>query len=139
MDEVIRIIESNSPDGTSKGDAVRGGEEQTKAPVKPGRKSNFTTPKDLTIAQEVAAAEAHVAPYGKTLYRFEQAAEKANSNPNFDHTVTGKNIQDRFKTLLEDFSTCDLKYKVMSGVDGEIEELDDLLGDILEAKKSLDA
>ena len=60
-------------------------------PAKPGRKSKFTASQDLIIAQEVAAAEAHVAHHGETLSRFEKASKMANENPNFEHKVTGKN------------------------------------------------
>lgn len=106
---------------------------------KPGRKSKFTTTEDLIIAQEVAAAEAHVSPHGETLTRFEKSAEKANLNPNFKHTVTGKNIQDRFKKILDDFAARDARDQNMSGTGGEVGELDQLLGDMLEAKKDKEA
>lgn len=100
-----------------------------------GRKSRFFQAEDLIIAQEVAAAKVHIPPHGATLAWFEKAAEKANENPSFKHKVTGKNVQGRFRKLLDDLSKRDAKHKVLSGVGGEIEELDEMLGDLLEAKK----
>ena len=106
---------------------------------KPGRKSKFTGTDDLIIAQEVFASEAHVAPHGEALSSSETAALKANANPNFTHKVTGKHIQDRFKKLLDQYAKRNGQDSVHSGVGGEIGELDELLGDILKAKRDLGA
>eukprot|EP00171_Calliarthron_tuberculosum_P017794 IDg17794t1 len=46
---------------------------------------------------------------------------------------------DRFKTLLDDFARRDAKDRNLSGVSGEIGELDDLLSDMIEARKDCDA
>ena len=108
-------------------------------PGKPGRKSKFTASQDLIIAQEVAAAEAHVAPHGETLSRFEKASKMANENPNFGHKVTGKNIQDRFKKPLDDYSRRNGRDRNMSGTGRELGELDQLLEDLLEAKRDREA
>lgn len=71
---------------------------------KAGRNSKFTGEEELVIAQRVFATDAHVAPHGETLDRFEFAARKANENPQFYHEVSGKNLQDRFKKLIDDFA-----------------------------------
>lgn len=87
---------------------------------KAGRKSKFTGEEDLVIAQEVFAADAHVAPHGETLTRFEMAARKANENPQFHHEVSGKNLQDRFKKLIDDFARSDNRDRLMSGTGGKL-------------------
>eukprot|EP00171_Calliarthron_tuberculosum_P001015 IDg1015t1 len=68
---MVEIIDMTSPAEGAPSTVVAQAKQQTK----PGRKSKFTTPKDLIIVQKVAAAEAHVAPHGATLSRFEKAAE----------------------------------------------------------------
>ena len=119
------------------------GKDKTKGnggrPPKAGRISKFTPQEDLIITQEVAAAAAHLAPHGKIHTRFEKAAEAAKANPNFTPQVTGKSVQDRFKKLLDDFASRDAKDSNLSGVGGEIGELDDLLCDMLEARRDRDA
>lgn len=107
--------------------------------AKLGCKSRLTTPEDLIIVQEVAAAEAHVAPHGETLVRLETSSEQAMKTTNSKHSVTAKNIPDLFKKLLGDYAVRDANNRNGSGVDGDIGELDDLLGEFLEARKDIEA
>ena len=69
----------------------------------------------------------------------QKASKIANENPNFGHKVTGKIIQDRFKKLLDNYSRRDGRDRNMSGTGGELGELDQLLGDLLEAKRDREA
>lgn len=115
-----------------------GSDKEPKPKAKPGRRSKFSTAENLIIIQEVAASKAHIAPHGETMARFKEADIKANANPSFAHSVNAKSIQDRFLRLVEDFETRDAQDKVMSGVGGEIGEVDALLGDIVEARKDLE-
>lgn len=95
----------------------------TKPASRPGRKSNFTFTKDLIIAQEVSAAEADVAPHGKTFFSSDTAAYKAKQNPNFGHNITGKYIQDRLKKLIDDFRIRDGIHHNLPRTGSEIEDL----------------
>ena len=114
-----------------------GFDKEPKPKAKPGRRSKFSTSENLIIIQEVAASKAHIAPHGETMARFQEAAIEANANPSFAHSVNAKSIHDRFLRLVEDFETSDAQEKAMSGVGEEIEEVDALLGDIVEARKDL--
>lgn len=106
--------------------------------AKSGRHSRFTAEEDLLIVREVCAAQAHIASFGETRTRFENAATKANENPLLRARVTWKSIQDRYKRLQETFEKGQDAQQVLSGVGGgamgEIEEL--LLG-MREAKDDL--
>lgn len=89
----------------------------------------------MVIAEEVFAADAHVAPHGDSLLRFELPFRKANEKPHFNHEVSAKNLEDRYKKLIDDFAKKDSRDRLISGTGGEIVESDQLLGDILEAKR----
>ena len=137
--------ESNSIPTTEKGKktgavvvgADDGSDKEPKPKAKPERRSQFSTAENLIIIQKVAASKAHIASHGETMARFKAATNKANANPSFVHSVNAKSIQDRFLRLVEDFETRDAQDKMMSGVSGEIGEVDALLGDIVEARKDL--
>jgi len=48
--------------------------------VSRGRRPTFTYADDLIVAREVAAANAHIAPYGEVQKRFALAAQRTNTN-----------------------------------------------------------
>lgn len=83
----------------------------------------------------MSADDAHVEPHREALSRFEMAARKSNENTHLKHEISGKNLQDRFKKLIGDFARSDNRDRLMCGTGGEIGELDQLLGDMLEAKR----
>lgn len=109
------------------------------SPSNAGRKSKFSSDEDLVIAQKVSAADPHGAPHPETMSCFEVAARKANENPHFKNDISGKNLQDRFKKLTDDFARRENRGWLMSGTGGEIGELDHLLGDMLEAMRETQA
>lgn len=107
-----------------------------------GRRSKFNNDEDFIIVQEVMASEAHIAPHGETASRFEAATQKCLLNPNFRkqaRQVKSKCIQDRYKKLLEDFETRDKDDHNRSGTGGEIGEMDNLMGEMSQARKDADA
>eukprot|EP00171_Calliarthron_tuberculosum_P017460 IDg17460t1 len=106
-------------------------------PKKLDRSPTFTLDDDITIVWEVSAAKAHLAPFGDVLKRFATAAERANKNQNLKNKVTTKRLQDRFKKLMDVFEKKDASERMMSGISGQIGEVEDLLGSILEAQKDL--
>ena len=79
MAEVVDMTSTASPIPEEKDKTEGNGAQSPKA----GRKSKFAAQENLIITQEVAAAEAHLAPYGETHMRFEKSAEATKANPNF--------------------------------------------------------
>lgn len=53
-----------------------------------GHRPNLTANNDLTIAREVATAQARVAPNGATRERFDVAANRANATLKLSYNVT---------------------------------------------------
>eukprot|EP00171_Calliarthron_tuberculosum_P002886 IDg2886t1 len=104
-------------------------------PPKQGRGSTFTDADDIIIIREVAAAKAHLAPFGQVLKRYKDAADLANRNPQLSAKATAKRLQDRYKKLMYAFARTDRKEQQMSGIGGEVRELDELLGRMMEAQE----
>ena len=102
-----------------------------------GKRHRFTPEDDLIILREVAAANAHVAGYGEIQKSFAVATENANCNPSLSAKVTAKSLQDRYKKLLENFRRADAADRRMSGVGGEMCEMDELLGMMEEARNDV--
>ena len=76
-----------------------------------GRRPKFTAKKDLILVREVAAARAHVAPYGDIRTLFATAAHWANSNADFKCKVNAKTLQDRYLKLQSSFDRRDSEDK----------------------------
>lgn len=106
---------------------------------KAGRHSRFTCDEDLIIVREVAAARAHIAGFGETRRKFENVAANVNENPSMNQKVTWKSVQDRYKRLQADFDKSDKRNQMMSGVGGEVGELEELLMEMREARDDMDS
>lgn len=103
--------------------------------VKAGWRPEFTPVEDLIIVREVSASKAHIAPYAEIGDRFNTPSDKSNDNPQMSKKLTAKSLQDRYKKLQDQFHVYDTKHRVIGGVGGDIDELDELLGGIAEAGK----
>ena len=104
---------------------------------RPGRRPKFTPFDDLVLVREVAAAKAHVAPNGTTKERFETAAKKANTTKRLSCPVTCKSIQYRYKHIQGRFDDHDRVDALMSGVGGEVGEMEELLISMREARQDM--
>lgn len=100
-----------------------------------GRRPKFTPDDDLVLVREVAAAKAHVAPNGATKERFETAAKKSNATHRLSCVVTWKSIQDRYKRIQTRFDERDRVESLMSGVGGDVGEMEELLSSMKEARQ----
>ena len=100
-----------------------------------GRRPKFTAEEDLILVREVAAAHAHVAPYGDIRTRFAAAAHCANSNADFKCKVNAKSLQDRYLKLQSSFDRRDSEEHGMSGVGGAVGEMDELPGMMAEVRQ----
>lgn len=108
-------------------------------PSNKGRRATFTPSDDIIIVREVSASKAHIAPFGEVLSRCAEAAHRANANPNLSAPVSSKRLQDRYKKLMDAFAKKDRQERMMSGIGGEVGELNELLGELLEAQEDLRA
>ena len=102
-----------------------------------GRRPKFTPDDDLVLVREVAAAKAHIAPNGATKERFETAAKKSNATKRLSCAVTWKSVQDRYKRIQSRFDERDKIDGLMSGVGGEVGEMEELLSAMREARQDL--
>ena len=138
MADIIPAASSHSPNDqsitTSDDDKI----ESTSAAVRRGRRPKFTAKEDLIIAREVSASKAHIASFGTKRERFAVAAERANANPAMKTSVSSKSIQDRYVKLQTLFDRGDAAQRKMSGVGGEVGELEELLGEMQEARDDLE-
>jgi hypothetical protein len=112
--------------------------ESTVAAVRRGRRPKFTAKEGLVIAREVAASKAHIASFGNKRDLFTVAAGRANANPAMNTTVTSKSIQDRYLKLQTFYDRGETAQRKMSGVGGEVGELEELLGAMQEARADLE-
>lgn len=80
---------------------------------------------------------AYVAKYAEFQSSFSEAAEPANLKPSLSAIVTCKRRQDRFKKLIHSFERKDILERRMSGFGGEVGELNEISGEILEAQKDI--
>ena len=55
---------------------------------KAGRQSRFSNEEELILVRDVAASSAHLAAFGETREKFEQAAAKINGNETMKEKVT---------------------------------------------------
>lgn len=69
----------------------------------------------------------HVDGFGETRKKFTAVVESVNHNPLMWQKVTWKGIQDRFKSLQQDFDKEDKRNQKMYGVGGEAGEMKRLL------------
>lgn len=102
-----------------------------------GRRPKFTPEDDLMLVREVAAAKAHLAPNGATKERYETAANKANATRRLTCPVTWKSVQDRYKRIQARFDERERVESLMSGVGGELGEIEELLSSMKEARQDL--
>jgi len=100
-----------------------------------GRRPKFTASDDLVLLREVSAARAHVAPNGATRERFDIAARRSNATKKLSCTVTWKAVQDRYKRLQQRYNTRDAIDQQMSGIGGEVGEMEELLSTMKEEKQ----
>ena len=87
---------------------------------------------------EVAAAHAHVAPYGYIFTLFATASHFAYSNAYFKCKVNAKSLQDGYPKMQSSFGRRDSEEHGMSGVGGAVGEMDELLWTMAEARKDLE-
>jgi hypothetical protein len=106
--------------------------------VRRGRRPKFTAAEDMIIAREVAAAKAHIASFGTKRERLAAAAERANANPTMKTAVTSKSIQDRYVKLQKIYDRGDAAQRKMSGVGGDVGELDELLAGMQQDRDDLE-
>ena len=107
------------------------------AAARTGRHSRFTAEEDLALLREVSAANAHVAAFGENGKRYGDAASNFNANPSVFQTVTWKSVRDRYKRLQEQFHKSDNANQRLSGVGGEVGEIEELLMEMREARDDL--
>lgn len=96
----------------------------------------FATSYDLILSQEILAVKAYIAPHGETVMRYTRVAERCSTNPSFLPTVKCKSVQDLFRIILEDFDIRDQEDTVLSGTEGKIGELGQLLGRCLSQRRT---
>lgn len=87
----------------------------------------------------MAAAKAHIGPYDERKQRSKSAADNANRNAALSTPVTAKSIQNRYMKIQDLFDRKDNKNRMMSGVGGEVTELEQLLGEMRESRYDLGA
>ncbi|PXF41047.1 hypothetical protein BWQ96_09242 [Gracilariopsis chorda] len=101
-------------------------------------RSKYTATEDLVIVREVAAAKAHIAPYGKTRALDEIVADRCNENPVMTCKLKWKQCQDRYDRLQESFDKGDGLTHLRFGIkDEELGELNELLSQMREDKDEL--
>ena len=98
-----------------------------------GRHSRFSAEEDLVLLREVSAANAHDAACGENGKRYGDAASNFNANLTVVQTVTWKSVRDRYKRVQEQFDKSDNANQRLSGVGGEIGEMEELLMGMREA------
>ena len=121
--------ESNTLDATPRSNRF--------ADARTGRRPKFTPDDDLVLVREVAAERAHIAPNGATKERFETASKKANATRRLTCPVTWKSVQDRYKRIQARFDEHDKIDGLMSGVGGDLGEMQELLSSMKEARQDL--
>ena len=99
-----------------------------------GRDSRLTK---LVLLREASAANAHVAAFGENGKRYGEAARNFNAKHLFIQTATRKSVRDRYKRLQERFYKSYKLNQRLSGVDGEIGEVEELLMAVPEARDDL--
>jgi hypothetical protein len=138
MAGVIPSPSSRSPNDQSVASSDDDNIDTNSAPIRRGRRPKFTAKKDLIIAREVSASKAHIASFGTKRERFAAAAERANANPEMRTNVTSKSIQYKYVKLQALYKRDDAAQRKMSGVGGEVGELEELLGTMQEARADLE-
>lgn len=103
----------------------------------PGRRSRFTFEEDLLLIREVAACKAHIARNGETKDMFELAAVKANATKRLHCSISWKSLQDRYKRIQARFDRDDRTEQRMSGIGGEVSEMDEILAIMKEERDDL--
>jgi hypothetical protein len=138
MAGIIPSASSRSPNDRSNTTSDEDKIESTSAAVRRGRRPKFTAEEDLIIVREVSASKAHIASFGTKRELFAVAAERANANPAMKTSVSSKSIQDRYVKLQTLFDRGDAAQRKMSGVGGEVGELEELLCEMQEARDDLE-
>jgi len=86
---------------------------------------------DILVFHATRATNAHVAPRGKIMERYEEAAAIFNDHPQAPFIVTGKVPRDRFNSLKGQYLSKDETDANSTGVEEVVTELDTLLCDIV--------
>ena len=136
--EIVTMAESAGAFNTMAEVISDDGDVKRQDSARRGRRPKFTPAEDLILVREVAAAKAHISVFGEKGGRYAKAAENANGNTALLSKVTGKSIQDRYIKLQAAFDKGDAKEFKMSGMGGEVGEIEELLAMMKEARDDLD-
>lgn len=79
------------------------------------------------MAQEVYKGHAHTVAYVENSERFMNVAKHVNENHTFSYHVTSKSIDYGYELIEDKFNKKDARDQLMSGVGGEVGDLDELL------------
>ena len=82
---------------------------------------------DLILLREFSAANAHVAAFGESGMRYEEAASHFNANPSVSQSFTWKTVRNCYKRRQAQFYKTDNASQRLSSVGGEIEAMEELL------------
>lgn len=110
--------------------AVADSSDSVNVPVSSTKCVHFTdlyTIKIIVLLQEILAAQAHDPPHGAKTKRFETVAITLNNNVEFSIKVYAKRVRDRYELLQRHFNRKNWKDAIMSGVGGELTNVDELL------------
>lgn len=106
---------------------------------KRGRATDLSSEEIVILLREILAAGAHVAPHGAKAEYFETVALAFNGNGDFGVQVEGKSVRDRYERLQKAFNKRDREDAAMSGIGGKVGEVDELLGQMREAREEQNA
>jgi len=84
------------------------------------------------VLKEIVNAQAHVSPCGKMTARYQQAADKFNSDPTTRWETDHKHVKDRFFRLKDNFEKLDKTRRDKSGVEEELTPTEKLLVTMVE-------
>lgn len=100
--------------------------------------SNFPLEEDLVVVREVTGANAHIAACRERRELFQLAASKANEDLQERNPVTCKIVQDRYTCLQGVYSKAERSNPYASAVGGEVEEMNEVLSAMLEARDDIE-
>jgi len=92
-----------------------------------GPRRRWSLQDDYIVLKEIVNAQAHVSPWGKMTARYQQAADKFNSDPTTRWETDHKHVKDRFFRLKDNFEKLDKTRRDKSGVEEELTPTEKLL------------